>query len=226
MKLLKLGMLSALIILATIVALANVNHIDSNNFSNTKLILEDGLRIYKEEVCVDNFGNVTCKENTYVECNGNEYKIPAPTGFIVREKVYVLEYVEKECTNGISNGEEKPSPVDRIKDSDINVFGNRVVINIKNAGWRKFIDSNSMDPLIDEGTTTIEIKPKNANEIKVGDIIAYNVDGYDYAFVHRVMEIGNDENGVYFITKGDNYWQEDSKVRFPQVEGIVVGVLY
>jgi len=78
---------------------------------------------------------------------------------------------------------------------------------------------------IDEGTTTIEIKPK-PQEIKVGDIIAYNVKDYKYAIVHRVIEIGNDQEGIYFITKGDNYHKPDEKVRFSQVEGIVVGVLY
>ena len=84
-----------------------------------------------------------------------------------------------------------------------------------------------MDPLIDEGTTTIEITPKYASEIKVGDIIAYDMEGYDYAFVHRVIKIGNDKDGIYFTTKGDNFWQEDpDKVRFSQVEGIVVGILY
>jgi signal peptidase I len=84
-----------------------------------------------------------------------------------------------------------------------------------------------MDPLIDAGTTTIEVKPKYASEIKVGDIVAYDVKGYDYAFVHRVADIGNDAEGVYFVTKGDNYWQEDpDKVRFSDIEGIVVGILY
>jgi len=102
-----------------------------------------------------------------------------------------------------------------------------VRIDIKNAKWRKFIDSNSMDPLIDEGTTTIEIKPKYANEIKVGDIVAYDVDGFDYAFVHRVVEIGNDKDGIYFITKGDNFHAKDpSKLRFSDIEGVVVGILY
>ena len=53
------------------------------------------------------------------------------------------------------------------------------------------------------------------------------MDGYDYAFVHRVAEIGSDKEGVYFVTKGDNYWKEDSyKVRFSHIEGIVVGILY
>ena len=84
-----------------------------------------------------------------------------------------------------------------------------------------------MDPLIDEGTTTIEIKPKYDSDIKVGDIIAYDVDGYDYAFVHRVVEIGKDGKGVYFITKGDNFHKEDpNKLRLSDIEGIVVGILY
>jgi len=65
------------------------------------------------------------------------------------------------------------------------------------------------------------------DEIIVGDIISYNVDGYDFAFVHRVIEIGNDELGIYFITKGDNYYQKDpNKIRFSQIEGVVVGILY
>ena len=133
-----------------------------------------------------------------------------------------MVYEEKKLT-----GEELPSPANRIKDSDVTVYSNRVMVDIENAKWRKFIDSNSMDPLIDEGTTTIEIKPNDAREIKVGDIISYDMCGYDYAFVHRVTEIGNDENGAYFVTRGDNYWREDpDKVRFSQVEGIVVGILY
>ena len=234
MKLLKLGVAFILIILATIVALANINHVNNNDFSDDKLTIEDGIRTFKEEVCVDNFGNLTCKESTYVQCNGKTYESPIMTGYTIKEKVFVPEYVKIGCTEPIIiveekklTGEERESPADRIKDSDVNVFSNSIRIDVGNAKWRKFIDSNSMDPLIDEGTTTIEIKPKNANEIKVGDIIAYNVKGYDYAFVHRVAEIGKDNEGIYFITRGDNYWKEDpDKVRFSQVEGIVVGVLY
>ena len=233
MKLLKLGVALVLLILATIVVLGNINYI-SNNFHNGELILEDGLKTYNEEVCVDNVGNITCEENIYVECDGIKYEVPMVTGYVVKEKVFVPEYVKIGCVEPTIIveekkliGEEKESPADRIKDSDVNTFSNSVRIDIKNARWRNYIDSNSMDPLIDKGSTTLEIKPKNANEIKVGDIIAHNVDGYDYAFVHRVIEIGNDEEGAYFITKGDNYWKEyTEKVRFSQVEGIIVGILY
>lgn len=223
MKLLKLGMVLVFILLITIAVLANVNNKD---FSD-EIIIEDGLHTFNEEICVDNFGDRTCTENIYVQCNGETYKVPKPTGFTIYKKIIEKEYIEKECSKEKLYGREKPSPVDRIKDSDLEVLANKIVIHIKNPKWRKFIDSNSMDPLIDEGTTTIEIKPKSAEEITVGDIIAFDVDDYDYAFVHRVVEIGNDEKGIYFITKGDNFYKEDSdKVRFSQVEGIVVGILY
>ena len=227
MKLLKLGVALALVIVAAIVVLATINT-KANDITNDKMIIEDGLKTYKEETCVDNFGDISCKEDTYVECRGEKYKVPI-TGYTIKEKILVPEYIEKEkiiFEEKRLTGEERLSPADRIKDADVNAYSNRVIINIENAKSRKFIDSNSMDPLIDEGTTTLEIKPKNAGEIKVGDIISYDVKGYDYAFVHRVVEIGNDENGVYFITKGDNYWKEDPKVRFSDVEGIVVGILY
>ena len=205
------------------IALANAG---KNNGSD-RITIENGLEAFKEETCADGFGNKTCSESTYVKCNGETYSFPKPTGFTIYKNIVQKEYIEKECSDEILNGKEKPSPFDRIKDSDIEVFNNKIVIDIKNSNWRKFIDSNSMDPLIDEGATTIEIKPKNEEEIKTGDIISYNVDEADYALVHRVMEIGNDEEGIYFITKGDNYYKEDSeKVRFSQVEGIVVGILY
>ena len=216
-----MGLVLAFIIVAAIFALAN-----DNDISDVTISLEDGLNIFNEEVCVDTFGNITCIENTYVQCNGEIHKIPTATAFTVYEKIYETEYVETSCEEKLNN-EEKPSPSDRIKDSDIEVMNNKIIINIKNPSWRSFIDSNSMDPLIDEGTTTIEIKPRNVQEIIVGDIISYDVDDYDFAFVHRVIEIGNDEQGIYFITKGDNYFQEDpNKIRFSQIEGVVVGILY
>ncbi len=226
MKLLKLGVVLILILVATIAVLSKINYKDDKNNPNDKLLFDS---MFKEEECKEDNGDIICTETLYIK-NDNGDKIPLMAGHTIKEAIFVPKYVEKEeiiIEEKKANGEEKQSPADRIKDSDVNVFANSVRVDIKNAKWRKFIDSNSMDPLIDEGTTTIEIKPKNEDEIKVGDIIAYKVEGYDYAFVHRVVEIGNDENGVYFVTKGDNYYKEDSaKVRFSQIEGIVVGILY
>ncbi len=226
MKLLKFGVVLMLVVVAAIAALGSINYMDDKDNSNDKLLFES---MFKEEKCLEDAKDVICTETLYMR-NDDGNKIPLMTGHTIKEKIFVPKYVEKEkiiVEEKKLMGEERESPQDRIKDADVNVYGSRVIINIENAKSRKFIDSNSMDPLIDEGTTTIEAKPKNAAEIKVGDIIAYDVKGYDYAFVHRVVGIGNDEKGVYFITKGDNYWKEDpDKVRFSQIEGIIVGILY
>tara|TARA_Y100000294_G_scaffold175122_1_gene194559 strand:+ start:315 stop:989 length:675 start_codon:yes stop_codon:yes gene_type:complete len=213
-----------IIILLVIFFLPNIN---KDHLSDETLILKDGLKTFTEKTCVDNFGNKTCVEKTYVECGGETYTVPGPTGFAVYDKIYINQSVEKEIPKEILMGKEKPSPLDRIKDSDLNLFNNKIIINIKNPKWRKFIDSNSMDPLIDKDTITIEINPKNPDEIHVGDIIAYNTDSSNITIAHRVVYVGNDMQGIYFITKADNYLKNDTdKVRFSQVEGIVVGILY
>ncbi len=226
MKLLKFGVVLALVIIGFLVALASFSAMGSNDGSNDKLIMEDGGMTFKEETCVEDEKGITCVENSFMKEDANS--VPKFTGYTVKEKIFVPKYVVKEVVvEEKLNGEEREGPKDRIKDSDINVHGSGVRIDISNANYRTYIDSNSMDPLIDIGANTIEIKPKYASEIKVGDIVAYDVKGYDYAFVHRVADIGNDAEGVYFVTKGDNYWQEDpDKVRFKDIEGIVVGILY
>ncbi len=226
MKLLKFGVVLALVIIGFLVALASFSAMGSNDGSNDKLIMEDGGMTFKEETCVEDENGITCVENSFMKEDANS--VPKFTGYTVKEKIFVPKYVVKEVVvEEKLNGEEREGPKDRIKDSDINVRGSSVRIDISNANYRTYIDSNSMDPLIDIGANTIEIKPKYASEIKVGDIVAYDVKGYDYAFVHRVADIRNDAEGVYFVTKGDNYWQEDpDKVRFKDIEGIVVGILY
>jgi len=225
MKLLILGVVLVLVIVGVIATLTSTSYIENNEDSNDKLIFES---MFKEEECREVSGDIICTETLYMK-NGDN-KIPIMTGRTIKEIIIVPEYIEIEkivVKEKKLYGEERKSPADRIKEDDVNVFSNSVRIDIKNAKSRKFIDSNSMDPLIDEGTTTIEIKPKFASDIKVGDIIAYDVDGYDYAFVHRVIEIGKDNEGVYFITKGDNFYKEDpNKIRFSGIEGVVVGILY
>jgi hypothetical protein len=48
-----------------------------------------------------------------------------------------------------------------------------------------------------------------------------------FSIVHRVIEIGNDEDGWYAITKGDNNPTPDPwKIRFEWVRRITVAVIY
>jgi uncharacterized protein (UPF0248 family) len=45
--------------------------------------------------------------------------------------------------------------------------------------------------------------------------------------IHRVVKIGQDSEGWYAILKGDNLSQEDpEKVRFDQVQRVVVAIIY
>jgi signal peptidase I len=69
------------------------------------------------------------------------------------------------------------------------------------------IASGSMEPEIDVGDVAI-IKKCNANDISVGDVIEYQMEGY--TVVHRVIE-KKQKNGEYFFkTKGDNNTTADN----------------
>jgi len=121
---------------------------------------------------------------------------------------------------------ERASPFDRVKEDQIEVYGDKIVINLKDAEWAKFTDTNSMDPVIDTGANAIEVKPTSEKDIYVGDIISYD-DGNGNVIIHRVIETGTDNSGWYAITKGDNAPEADlGKVRFSQVERVVTVIIY
>ena len=123
------------------------------------------------------------------------------------------------------SGIERDSPQNWIPEQDIKVYNSGVVINVKNPEWARFADTNSMDPLFDEDANAIEIIPESVDDIEVGDIVSYKYN--DISIVHRVVEKGIDEQGVYFIMKGDNNSDDDPyKVRFDQIQRVVVAIIY
>lgn len=120
---------------------------------------------------------------------------------------------------------EVASPGDRIMEDQIKVFKDRIVINVENAQWARFTDTNSMDPIFDQGSNTLEIKPETPADVEVGDIISYYYG--ERIIVHRVTDIGTDEAGVFYTVQGDNNESNDPiKVRFDQIHGVVIGILY
>jgi len=87
-------------------------------------------------------------------------------------------------------------------------------------------NTNSMDPLIDEKSNVIQIKPKDEEDIHIGDIVSYE-DSNNNLILHRVVGIGEDNKGKFFMLKGDNTDSLDQiKVRFGQIKGVVVGIVY
>ena len=122
---------------------------------------------------------------------------------------------------------ERASPSNHIEQDSIHVYHDRIVLDIKDAIFAKYADTNSMDPLLDKDANGIEIKPSSPVQIKVGDVISYKSTLTKSLLVHRVVSRGYDDNGHYFITKGDNNPSVDpEKIRFSQVHGLLIGVIY
>jgi hypothetical protein len=121
---------------------------------------------------------------------------------------------------------ELPSPSQRINYSDIDIYDDKIVIHVINVTPVVVTDTNSMDPVMDIGMTMFQIKPKDENDIHIGDIIAAKFPSGDIV-VHRVVSIDWDEQGWYIRTKGDNNNKIDStKIRFKDITGIHIGVIY
>lgn len=129
--------------------------------------------------------------------------------------------------NPFSTVEAKESPKDRIPEKAIEVYKDRIILDISNAQWSSFTDTHSMEPVIFKGANAIEITPTSEDDIKVGDIVSYKSDYADGTIIHRVVYKGQDEKGTYFVMKGDNLPASDpGRVRFSQMQRVVVGLIY
>jgi hypothetical protein len=116
------------------------------------------------------------------------------------------------------------SPSDSIPENKISVYPDKVVITIENASLSSYAPTKSMTPVFDNGANGIRIKPDSPDEISVGDIVTYEKNGE--LIVHRVIEKGSDEQGLYFVVKGDNNSSPDGKIRFSDIRYKTVAILY
>ncbi len=125
------------------------------------------------------------------------------------------------------NSEDIASPHDRVKESQIKVYKDKVIIEIENAQWASFENTNSMDPILDEEANAIQIIPESYTDIHVGDIISYESEYADGIFIHRVIKVGFDPEGWYCIVKGDNNSEADpGKIRFSQIKKVLIAIIY
>lgn len=122
---------------------------------------------------------------------------------------------------------ERLSPSDHVKENQIHVYGEKVVLDVPGATWASFTDTNSMDPFMDENSNSLELKPASPDNIRKGDIISYRSSITGDLIVHRVVSKGVDDSGVFFIVKGDNNpTQDPEKIRFSQIHGVLIGIIY
>ena len=66
---------------------------------------------------------------------------------------------------------EQKSPSNHIAESDIHVYSDEIVLDVKDAIFAKYADTNSMDPLLDEDANGIEIRPSSSSQIQIGDVM-------------------------------------------------------
>ncbi len=152
-------------------------------------------------------------------------RIMVGLSFLILLSIVVFSFSDKQLPINFLGGTERSSPSNWINEEQIKVFKDQVILDIPGASWAKFTDTNSMDPFIDENSNAIEILPADPDSIEVGDVISYQT-SYG-VLIHRVIEKGKDENGFYYFVKGDNNTIRDPfQVRFEDVKGVVVAVVY
>lgn len=82
------------------------------------------------------------------------------------------------------------------------------------------IASGSMSPTFTKGSVVVVKKIKNKEEIKIGDIAAYEYAGR--IIVHRVIRIAEIKGEQFYYTKGDANQEEDNyKVEADKIIGVV-----
>lgn len=80
--------------------------------------------------------------------------------------------------------------------------------------------SNSMKPYFERGDIVVYKKIKNVNDLKINDVICYQLD--DIKVMHRIVNIDIIDNKKYFSTKGDNLIAKDAlKVKEEQIIGTI-----
>lgn len=139
--------------------------------------------------------------------------------------VFIGSFIQPEAELAFGGIDEIASPKDRVSESQIIVNDDKVTLDIANAQWARFKDTNSMDPFIDEGANAIQIVPESYEDLQVGDVISYELGSN--TIIHRIVGLGTDEQGWYAVVKGDNNPGNDAeKVRWSQVRKVLVGVIY
>ena len=86
-------------------------------------------------------------------------------------------------------------------------------------------EGDSMQPVHFDGYIGLVRLVNDYDSLEIGNIIIFD-GGFGYMVAHRIVDIGEDAHGLYFVTKGDNNNYSDGKIRPDKVHSVVVGVLY
>ena len=89
--------------------------------------------------------------------------------------------------------------------------------------------TDSMYPTINKNSIATIEKVTKDTELKKGDIVSFKAPKWlGCVWVHRIINIKEDKQGIYYITKGDNNWLPDfwQKTRKEDVYYKVTDILW
>lgn len=134
--------------------------------------------------------------------------------------------IEKPLSLGMSiiNNPSAPQPI--VKPNNIIISEDRITIFIANTSLSRYAATGSMLPLLNENSKGIKIPVTNQNELHIGDIITFKDSNSNDLIIHRIINIGVDEQGTYYTTKGDNNLASDGKIRFDKIMYKLVALVY
>lgn len=136
-------------------------------------------------------------------------------------------YTSRRRIKLITSAEEIPSPKPRMLHR---VTYNKIYALAKGMSPTMTIsgvtDTNSMEPVIDSGNLALIEDTPNIHDLIVGDIILFYRRLDKARVLHRIVNIGNDSQGWYCETRGDNTVWLDGRVRYHDILGICVGIIY
>ena len=144
---------------------------------------------------------------------------------------------------GVRVTRDKPSPSDIVKPEAINYDDATGILTIDftktNIPFKKvpklwipsIPDTNSMDPVFDYGHSNLLLSGQDAEDHQrlvefmarhPGNIAVYQPQN----IIHRVVEIGGDDQGRFFKFRGDNNFRDDPyKIRDANISHLYAGTI-
>ena len=143
------------------------------------------------------------------------------------EFVNTIATLNTETPRQTADNRDSPSPQNFFNTNQIKVYQDRVILDAQNIVWAGFEDTKSMLPVINKDSNALQIIPNCPEDIGLGDIVSYRSHYADGIIIHRVIHIDEDNEGIYFVLKGDNNPSSDpGRIRCNQIDRKVVAIIY
>jgi len=127
--------------------------------------------------------------------------------------------------NFVGRNGQIPNSNTIIRENEVYVHEDKVVIYV-NSSVKYCYRGDSMLPTLNSNMQGIVAPVNNPSELSIGNVISYK-DRVGDSVTHRIIDIGIDKEGWWCRAKGDNNPIKDpGKIRFEQIKGITIALIY